>query len=173
MASNEDIIKEANYYLENDVTIEQASHDLGVSKRTLQLHLKKLESIAPDTFKLVTDKKLSNERQGRIKGGTLGKRTPTWEMDEVSQIAEQMLSKEMTYREAEGVFNIPKSTLHDMLHNSDLELDTTSLLYVLSEANKRGISVEEFKQRHKDEHIATDIVAKSTKENEMYGKRSK
>ena len=43
MTNNEDIKKEADYYLENDVNITQASKKFGISKRTFQLHMKKLE----------------------------------------------------------------------------------------------------------------------------------
>ena len=91
MANNEDILKEADYYLNNDVTIDQASHDLGISKRTLQLHMKKLASIAPDIFKLVQDKKENSVRQGRVVGGSIGKRNPTWSRDEAIVIAKRMV----------------------------------------------------------------------------------
>ena len=43
MTNNEDIKKEADYYLENDVNITQASKKFGISKRTFQLHMKKLK----------------------------------------------------------------------------------------------------------------------------------
>lgn len=173
MASNEDILKEADYYLENDVTIEKASSDLGISKRTLQLHLKKLESIAPEKAKLVADKKLNNEKQGRILGGTLGKRMPSWTHEEAKKVANQMLNQEMTYREAEDTLGIPKSTLHEMVHNGNIDDETTSLLYALSEANKKGLSVSEFIKENNSEHVASDITAKQMQENENYGKKSR
>ena len=45
MASNEQILNEANYYLGNNVNVDQASQALGISRRTFQLHMKKLEEI--------------------------------------------------------------------------------------------------------------------------------
>ena len=41
MASIEQIINEADYYLNNNVNIDQASEALGISRRTFQLHMKK------------------------------------------------------------------------------------------------------------------------------------
>ena len=65
MASNEDIIKEAEYYLSHDVTNDEASKALGISKRSFQLHMKKLAEIAPDKYKLVQDK-ISMQVKGDI-----------------------------------------------------------------------------------------------------------
>ena len=143
MASNEDILKEADYYLNNRVTIKQASSDLKISERTLQLHLKKLESIAPDVFILVMDKKKANEKQGRIKGGTLGKRLPSWDMDTAKEVASKIITSELTYREAEEKLGIPKSTIHEMVHKVN-EPVTDSLLYGIAEAHKKGVSVDEY-----------------------------
>jgi len=146
MASNEDILKEAEYYLNNDVTIEQASSDLGISKRTLQLHMKKLESIAPDKFKLVTDKKNNNIQNGRIVGGTLGKRSTSWTSEDAMNIASKMLDSGLTYEQAEKELGIPHLTLHDMMHKGVQDENVTSLLYALAIAHKKGMSLEEFKQ---------------------------
>ena len=159
VASDEQILQEADYYLNNDVTIEQASGDLGVSKRTFQLHLKKLESIDPEKFKLVTDKKKSNERQGKIKGGTIGKRGPSWTEKQAVAAANHMVSGEITYRYGESELDIPKSTLYDMVHKAHLDPETDSFLYTLSQANKRGMSVAEYTEAIKREHIATDMAA--------------
>jgi len=173
MASNEDIIREANYFLDNDVTVEQASRDLGVSKRTLQLHLKKLESIAPDTFRLVEDKKKANEKRGRVVGGTLGKRKPMWSEEDAKDAVQSMLDGQMTYRKAEEELGIPRSTLYEMTHSDEIDSETSSLLYTLSQANKRGLSVEEYSKRSSDIHIATDMAAKQANQDELYRKRGK
>ena len=156
MANNEDILKEAEYYLDNDVTIEQASSDLGISKRTVQLHMKKLESIAPDKFKLVQDKKISNERQGKIKGGTLGKRTPFWSHDEAIVIAQRMVEENLTYEQAEKEFGIPKSTIHEMTHSGLENEKIESLLYALAVANKKGIPLNDFLKERNLEHLLID-----------------
>ena len=173
MASNQDILKEAFYYLENDVTIEQASSALGISKRTLQLHLQKLESISPLTFALVKDKKISNERRGKVKGGTLGKRVPTWTEDQAMGAAQIMINGGLTYEEASKVLGIPTSTLHEMIHKGVKDPDTTSLLYALSEANRRNMSVDEFQKRHSDEHVTIDQISRELRESSLPGKKSK
>ena len=147
MASNEDILKEADYYLEKDVTIEQASIDLGIGKRTLQLHLKKLESIAPDKFILVTDKKKNNEKQGKIKGGTLGKRKPNWTVDEAKEVAKKILESEHTFQSASDELGIPRSSLHEMVTKSKLDDDTTSLLYALTLVHSGKMTPEQFRDQ--------------------------
>lgn len=160
MASKEDIIREADYYLNNDVTIDQASKDLGISKRTLQLHLKNLEKIDPDRAKLVKDKKESNIRQGNAKGGSLGKRGPTWTEEEALKLAKDMIEKERTYQEEGRVSGIPKSTLHDMLNRGVTDEYIISLLYALSEANKKRMTLEEYVKVHQKEHITVDQISK-------------
>ena len=148
MTNDERILEEADYYLNNDVTIKQASSDLGISKRTLQLHLQKLESISPEKAKLVKDKKLASEKQGKIKGGSLGKRGPTWTKEQAMEIAEAMINKQMTNREAESAFGIPKSTIYEMTHKGIDDEMTESLLYGLAEANRKGIPLDEFLSRY-------------------------
>lgn len=164
MASNEDILMEADYYLNNDVTIEQASSDLGISKRTLQLHMKKLESIAPDKFKLVQDKKENSVRQGRIVGGTLGKRNPTWEKSEALIIAEKMIEQGLTYEQAEKEFGIPKSTIYEMTHSDLKNTKIESLLYALAIANKKGMTFNEFLKERKIEHVLIEENEPNQKE---------
>ena len=164
MASNEDIIREAEYYLNNDVTIEQASSDLGVSKRTLQLHLKKLESIAPETFKLVTEKKAANERRGKVLGGTLGKRGPSWTEEQAAAYARMMIEQGLTFQEAEKFTGIPHTTLHEMVTKANLDPKNKSLMYALAEANKRGMDMNQYIEKHYQKHVVSDIVAKEIKE---------
>ena len=173
MANNNDILKEAFYYLENDVTEEQASIDLGISKRTLQLHLKKLESISPLTFALVKDKKISNERRGKVKGGTLAKRSTTWTEEQALGAAQIMIEGGLTYEEASKVLGIPSSTLHEMVHKGVKDPNTVSLLYALAEANRRNMTVEEYQRKHDSEHVASDIAAKQTREETLSGKKAK
>ena len=173
MASNKDIMHEAFYYLENDVTIEQASKDLGISKRTLQLHLQKLESISPLTFALVKDKKLGNERRGRVKGGTLGKRGTIWTEEQAFNVAQAMINDGLTYAEAEIALGIPSSTIHEMIHKGVKDPETISHLYVLTEANKRQMSVAQFQEQHSSEHVASDQVAKEIIESSLSSKKAK
>ena len=173
MASNKEILQEAFYYIENNLTIEEASKNLGISKRTLQLHLKKLESISPLTFALVKDKKLSNERRGRVKGGTLGKRGTTWTEEQALGVAQAMINGGLTYAEAEETLGIPSSTIHEMIHKGVKDPDTISLLYAITEANKRQMSVAAFKEQHSSDHVASDQVAREIREGSLSGKKAK
>ena len=163
MASDEQILQEADYYLNNDVTVEQASTDLHISKRTFQLHLKKLESIDPDKFKLVTDKKKNNERQGRIKGGTVGKRGATWTKEEAKATAAQMIKEQMTYSEAENKMGTPKSTIYEMVHKGIEDNDTQSLLLALSESNRRGMTLEKYMSEEHEQALEINLNSDESK----------
>ena len=164
MANNEDILREADYYLNNDVTIEQASSNLGISKRTLQLHMKKLESIAPDKFKLVQDKKENSVRQGRVVGGSIGKRNPVWSRDEAIVIAKRMVEENLTYEQAEKEFGIPKSTIYEMTHSNLKDEKIESLLYALAIANKKGTTLDEFLKERNLQHVLIDIETQNQNE---------
>lgn len=144
MATREDILDEAKYYLENDVTLEQASKDLGIGKRTLQLHLNKLKDLAPETFKLVQDKKIGNIKAGTIKGGETGKRGPTWTEEEAIKVAKIIIDHGMTYKQAEETFNIPSSTIYEMVTKGVKDPEIKTKLYAVAEANRHGMNVDEY-----------------------------
>ena len=124
MASNEQILEYADYYLENDVTMKEAGEHFGVHKSTFQFNMKKLESIDPVKFKLVQDKKNNNLSVGMVKGGQNGKpsyhpyipRKPKSISDgEIIHIAEKMIEEKLTLREAGEIFGISFTTLYDNL----------------------------------------------------------
>jgi hypothetical protein len=167
MATKEEIIKEAEYYLNNDVTIEQASTNLHISKRTLQLHLKKLEELAPETFKLVQEKKTGNIKAGTIKGGQTGKRGPTWTEEQALEVAMKIINEGMTYREAEAYFKIPSSTLHEMVTKGVKDFDTASMIYAVAEANRRGMSAQEYMEEHRKLHPISEDIAKEIMEEKI------
>ena len=153
VTSNDKILEEANYYLNNDVTIKQASSDLGISKRTLQLHFQKLESIDLEKARLVKDKKIANEKQGKIKGGSLGKRGPNWTREQAQQLADAMINNQMTNREAATTFERPKSTIYEMTHKGIEDELIESLLYSLAEANRKGLSMAEVLEKYYPEQF--------------------
>ncbi len=173
MASDEQILREADYYLNNDVTVEQASKHLKISKKTLQLHMKKLESIAPDKFKLVEDKKANNQRQGVVKGGINGKRSASWTKEDAQTIAQQMISKGMTYEETERQFGIPKSTIHEMMKKGITDEMTSSLLHGLAEANRKGLNVQEFLNVYYKEHKTLDQIGNELMEDKISNQSKK
>ena len=70
---NNVIIHEAEEYVSNTKTVEETAADLGISKRTLQLHLKRLEQIDENLHKKVLEKQERAQKAGRVKGGQIGK----------------------------------------------------------------------------------------------------
>ena len=175
MASNEQIINEADYYLNNNVNIDQASEALGISRRTFQLHMKKLEEIHPAKASLVQTKKAGNIKAGNILGGATGKRGPTWSEEKAIEVAATMLEHQMSYNEAASYFGIPKSTLHEMVTKGGQSADKLSLLYILAEANNRGLDMNEFLRqfhgRDVDIDSAISEMRKYSQEEKNKGKK--
>ncbi len=144
---NEDFIKEqANYYLENDVTMQQVANHFGFkSKKTIQVNMKKLSSIDPDLYKLVEDKKRGNLAIGMVKGGQNGKPTnmigntnkeKTISDQDIKDIAELIIFYKWTLREAEENLGISKSTLYDNLSRERLGDDLYNRYSSTLEFNK-------------------------------------
>ena len=94
--NKDQIIQEAQTYLSGDKTIEETAKNLNISKRTLQLHLGKLDIIDPELHKLVLEKKESMQIKGRVKGGTIGKATPSYTKEEAEYVANEMIKNGYT-----------------------------------------------------------------------------
>lgn len=166
MASNEDILKEAEYYLNNDVTNEEASKALGISKRSFQLHMKKLKEIAPDKYKLVEDKKTSISRQGHVKGGSLGKRSTSFNELEIDEIVSYLIDNDLTFQKASDDLGIAKSTLHE-LSKKVKDPSKASLLYAIAEAHRKNLTVDEYIKQHDKKHVSSSLVAKDIMEEKI------
>ena len=132
------LIEEAKIYVENDKTIEETAKDLGISKRTLQLHLKKIKEFDKELDKLVISKKKKNIIMGNIKGGKIGKATPSYTKEEVNSIAREIISKHFTYEEASIHFGIPKSTIFEMMHSKYMDPSLSIKLEMVSLSNRKG-----------------------------------
>ena len=78
----------------------------------------------------------------------------------------------MTYREAEERFNIPSSTIHEMVNKGIKDLNTTSMLYVIAEANRRGLNVQEYIEKYRRTHPTSEDIAREIHE-EQINKASK
>lgn len=160
--TKEELIKEqANYYLDNDVTMQQVANHFGFkSKKTIQINMKKLESVDPELFKLVEEKKQGNLVTGMVKGGQNGKPTMINEEgnaiirkpksitdQEIKDIAELIIFYKWTLREAEENLGISKSTLYDNLTRERLGDDlynryTSTLEFNKMNTNKSLASVD-------------------------------
>lgn len=141
--NNDQIINEAKTYLSNDKTIGETAKDLGISKRTFQLHLGKLEILAPELHKLVLAKKESMQKKGRIEGGQTGKATPSYTKEEAEYVAKKIINNGYTYQEASKILGIPKSTIYEMVHSLLVSQDLKDELDVLAIANNKGLTVED------------------------------
>lgn len=147
--NNEQIIKEAKTYISSNKTIDETAKDLKISKRTLQLHLGKLEIIDPKLHELVLEKKEKMQIKGRIKGGQIGKATPSYTKEEVENIANIIIENEYTYEEVSKVLEIPKSTIYEMVHSSMVSEELKHMLDAVAIANTKGLTVEELTSRNK------------------------
>lgn len=117
MTNNQRIIEEANYYIENDVSVEAAAEHFGISRRSFQLHMAKLVEIAPQVAKLQQEKSLRMQeiRRGRYERTKENSRSANWSNEDAERVATFILSTNSTLREASEELKIPKSTIHDML----------------------------------------------------------
>jgi hypothetical protein len=120
--------------------------------------------IDKQTFKLVQEKKTGNIKAGTIKGGQTGKRGPTWTEEQALEVAMKIINEGMTYCEAEACFKIPSSTLHEMVTKGVQDFDTASMLYVVAEANRRGMSAQEYIEEHRRLHPNSEDIAKEIME---------
>lgn len=146
MANNEEIIAQAKYYVENDVTMKQVGEHFNVHKKTIQLRLnERLKDIDLELYNLVQEKKSGNLVEGAKKGGKNGKPTNVsiipnkphiMSPDYVTSIADYMLDNDSSLRDVEKNLGISKSTLHDNL--------TKEIL-----GEERFTKIEELLENHK------------------------
>ena len=144
MISDEEIVTQANYYLDNDVTMEEAGEYFGVCKKTFQLRMKKLASISPFTYNLVKIKKELNLVLGASKGGKNGKptvlglkrREKNLTSEEAVSLAHHMLENDLSLREIEQFTGIPKSTIFDSLSEENLGNELFGQIKEMYESHK-------------------------------------
>ena len=148
MADNNTIIYEANVYVSNTKTVKETVEELGISKRTLQLHFKRLENINKNLYDDVRRKQAQNIDEGRIKGGKSSKATPSYTKEEATEIANYIVHYGVTYEEASEVFNVPKSTIYEMTHSKYVDPDLIRQLELLADANRHDMTVEDYKREN-------------------------
>ena len=102
----EQITREAIYYLVHNKSLEETAKDLEVSKRTLQLHLKKLEVFNENLHRIVEEKKKENQKIGRINHTHKGGRASMYDQDMINHLCDCILQNSYTYQEAEEMFII-------------------------------------------------------------------
>lgn len=142
----EKIIREAIFYLVHNFSLEKAAEELSISKRTLQLHLKKLEVCYENIYRLVKEKKKNNQIAGRASHVSKGGKTSMYDQGMVNNICDKMLQNGYTYQEASEILDIPSSTLFELMKRVDEKRRTD--LEVLATANRKNQSINKYLEEH-------------------------
>ena len=141
------IVHEAEEYVNNNMTIKETADSLGISRKTLQLHFKRLKKIDENLYKRVEGKKALSQQKGRIKGGQIGKVKSKYTKKEADAIARTIINKSLSYKEAEDELGIPKSTIYEIVHSDLVSKSIRMELDILAEANIHDITTEELRRR--------------------------
>lgn len=142
----EKIKYEAEYILySKNKTLEEISDELNISKRTLQNHINTLlPEIDKKLYEKVRIKIDEISKLRNIKGGQTGKKHSSYTQEEIEYLCNEFTkafnnnNKEeiMSLREFAEKYNIPKSTLYDILTKYVTDNDL-SMIKSLFEFNKR------------------------------------
>ncbi len=142
----EKIKYEAEYILySKNKTLEEISDELNISKRTLQNHINTLlPEIDKKLYEKVRIKIDETSKLRNIKGGQTGKKHSSYTQEEIEYLCNEFTkafnnnNKEeiMSLREFAEKYNIPKSTLYDILTKYVTDNDL-SMIKSLFEFNKR------------------------------------
>ena len=137
---------EAEYILySKNKTLEEISDELNISKRTLQNHINTLlPEIDKKLYEKVRIKIDETSKLRNIKGGQTSKKNSSYTQEEIEYLCNEFTkafndnNKEeiMSLREFAEKYNIPKSTLYDVLTKYVTDNDL-SMIKSLFEFNKR------------------------------------
>lgn len=137
---------EAEYILySKNKTLEEISDELNISKRTLQNHINTLlPEIDKKLYEKVRIKIDETSKLRNIKGGQISKKNSSYTQEEIEYLCNEFTkafnnnNKEeiMSLREFAEKYNIPKSTLYDILTKYVTDNDL-SMIKSLFEFNKR------------------------------------
>lgn len=103
MDNSSKIIEEANFYLASDFDMGTAAKKMGISRRTLQLHFKKLKNIDQNLYDLVCKRNIQNIAK---------QEHPTIITEEqLKKEAEEFLTSDLTIKEMAKKLGISENTL--------------------------------------------------------------
>ena len=139
----------AREYIANDLTMEETASKLGISLSTLKSIFAKIELTNPALYKEINNKKTKQVAEGKKKGARLGKAKVRYTQEQAIAIAQTMINDELSYEEASELFNIPKSTLYEMVHSDFIDCELKDKLDVLAYSNKRKMAVSELEEENK------------------------
>ena len=142
----EKIKYEAEYILySKNKTLEEISDELNISKRTLQNHINTLlPEIDKKLYEKVRIKIDETSKLRNIKGGQTSKKNSSYTKEEIEFLCKEFTKafndnnteEIMSLREFAEKYNIPKSTLYDVLTKYVTDNDL-SMIKSLFEFNKR------------------------------------
>ncbi len=140
MIEKEDIRKAASYYINNDVTLEDAALYVGIkSKKTLNNYFARLCGSKDEKDRLLYEKivlkKYENEQKGKSKGGQTGVRKTKYTRDIAVNIYNYITKNNATYRQAAEEFQIPSSTIYEIMHSNLLTDDEKNKIDIVSKSN--------------------------------------
>lgn len=138
----EQLTREAIYYLVHNKSIEKTAEELNISRRTLQLHLKKLVVYNENLYRLVKEKKQENQAIGRLNHAHKGGKASMYSQTLIDYICDDMLKNELTYKQASEKFDIPTSTLFELMKRVNEQ--RRCQLDILAAANHRKMSKNEY-----------------------------
>ena len=80
-------------------------------------------------------KKYENEQKGKVKGGQTGVRKSSYTRDEALKIYDYIIKNSATYRQTAEEFQIPRSTIYEIVHSDLLTDDEKKKIELVSESN--------------------------------------
>lgn len=116
------ILEVAKYIIQNKATIEQTANHFEMSTSSIKKYInnkENLQSIDIELYNAVKEVQKELENIGRIVGGKNGVRQPKYSEFEALEIVETMISENLTIVEAAKYFNMPKSTLYELIRRVD------------------------------------------------------
>lgn len=116
------ILEVAKYIIQNKATIEQTANYFEMSTSSIKKYINNkdnLQSIDIELYNAVKEVQKELENIGRIVGGKNGVRQPKYSEFEALEIVETMISENLTIVEAAKYFNMPKSTLYELIRRVD------------------------------------------------------
>lgn len=116
----EKIIKVAKYIVENEKTISETAEHFNFSESTVKKYINDKNNLISIDYNLYLKVKKTQMKiisEGNKKGGRLGSSKGTFKLNEwqIKNIMDEMILKDLTFNEAQKVFNIPSSTIFEAI----------------------------------------------------------
>ena len=116
------ILEVANYIVKNKATVKDVMEEFNISKKTvlnyINVYLKEMsetDTIYLELYNEVKKVMKNNEHLGKVKGGKTGFRGYHYTDFEIMEVAETIIERNMTLKEASEYFDIPVSTIYDRI----------------------------------------------------------